>query len=205
MKNVILLSILLAAAVMTLSCEKETWNDPTKVTGVGEVVTLPLNLDAYSKIILEGVANLYITVGDQESTLLKAQQNIIEVLTWEVSSGVLTIGLKEGVKLHNHEEIRFELNTSALHELIHEGVGDVNFRGIGQDELEIDFRGVGNVYTYGLPVDDCVVLNSGTGDCKVRVNENLEVDISSIGNVYYRGNPEINCNDSGLGELINDN
>ena len=205
MKHTFLLSFLLAAATMTLSCEKEKWNDPTIIIGEGEIVTLPLNLSSYTMIILEGVADLQITLGGEESSVLKAQQNIIEVLTWEVSSEILTIGLKKGVSLHNHEEICFELNTQVLTKLTHEGVGEVHLAGPGQEDLEIDFRGIGNVYAYGLMVDACVVLNSGTGDCKVRVNEILEVDISSLGNVYYQGTPEINCSDSGPGQLINDN
>jgi len=205
MKKVILISIVLAAVSMTISCEKEEWNDLAKVTGEGDIVTRLLSLDPYSKIILEGGANLHITVGDEESTVLKAQQNIIDVLSWKVSSGTLTIGLKERITLNNHEEIRFEINTPELSHLLHQGVGDVSFEGNNQDELDIDFRGVGHVFAYGLKVDKWVVLNSGTGDCKVWVNETLEVDISSLGNVYYRGNPEITFADSGLGKLINDN
>lgn len=205
MKHTILLSFLLTAAALTLSCEKESWIDPNRVTGEGEIVTLPLQLSSYSKIVLEGVADLQITLGGEESSVLKAQQNIVEVLTWEVSSENLTIGLKKGVSLHNHEEICFELNTPRLTKLVHEGVGEVHLAGPGQEDMEIDFRGIGNVFAYGLMVDACVVLNSGTGDCKVRVNEILDVDISSLGNVYYQGTPEINCSDSGLGQLINDN
>jgi hypothetical protein len=205
MKNLFLLSLVLAAATMTLSCEKETWNDPQKVIGEGEIVTLPLHLNTFTGIVLEGVANLYITMGNEESTVLKAQQNIIDVLTWEVSAGKLTLGLKEGITLHNHEEIRFEIQAPVLNTMVHEGVGDVNFQGFLQEELHIDFRGVGNVIAYALPVEMCVVLHSGIGDCKVRANEILEVDISSIGDVYYKGNPEITFSDEGLGELINDN
>jgi hypothetical protein len=205
MKKQILISIVLTAALITAGCEKETWNDPTRVSGQGEVVTESLNLNPFSRIILEGVANLYISVGEEGLTVLKAQQNIIDVLRWSVSSGTLTIGLKDGVTLHKHEEIRFEINALVMNDIVHDGVGDMYLEGDSQDELELDFRGVGNVFAYGLPVNTCTVLNSGTGDCKVSVNELLEVDISSIGNVYYRGNPEITCNDSGMGELVNDN
>ena len=205
MKNLFVSSIVLAAISMTISCEKEDWNDNTRVSGEGEIVIQQLSLEPYSEIILDGVANLYITVGMEESTTLKAQQNIIDVLRWKVSSGTLIVGLKEGITLHNHEEIKFELNVQVLNKLIHEGVGDVRFKGTSQDELDIDFRGVGSVIAYGLTVNNCVVLNSGTGDCKVQANETLDVDIVSLGNVYYRGNPEISLSDSGLGELINDN
>jgi hypothetical protein len=205
MKHVILKSIVLTAGLLTLSCEKEDWNNSLKVSGQGEIVTQPLNLNPFTQINLEGVANLHITIGDEESALLKAQQNIIDVLTWEVSSGTLTIGLKPGVTIHNHEEIRFELKTMVMSRLVHEGVGEVNLVGTVQDALEFDFRGVGNVFAYGLPVDNVLVLNGGTGDCKVRAIDYLEVDLSSVGNVHYRGNPEISCTKSGLGELINDN
>ena len=184
MKNEILLSIVLTAALIVSGCEKEAWNDSARISGKGEVVTQTLKLDPFTRIILEGVANLYVNIGEEESTILKAQQNIMDVLSWEVSSGTLTIGLKDGITLHNHEEIRFEINTLVMDELIHEGVGDVNFEGLRQDHMDLDFRGVGNVFAYGLPVDACVILHSGTGDCKVTVNKSLDVDISSIGNVY---------------------
>ena len=77
--------------------------------------------------------------------------------------------------------------------------------GSKQNQLDIDYRGIGAVYAYGLPVDHCVVINSGMGDCKVQVIETLDVDVSSLGKVYYRGNPEITFTDAGLGDLINDN
>ena len=86
MKNEILLSIVLTAAVVTLGCEKEAWNDTTRVSGNGEIVTQPLDLDPFTRIILEGV-------------------------------------------------------------------GDVSFTGVRQNGLELDFRGVGNVFAYNLTED----------------------------------------------------
>jgi hypothetical protein len=205
MKQLILLSYVLAATLLTVSCEKENPNDPTSITGTGEIVNKPLEISSFSNIELNGVADLYISVGSEQSVILKAQQNIIDVMSWEVSAGTLSIGLKEGITIHNHKEIRFEIHLPALASLVHDGVGDVTLNGGNQPEMDIDFRGVGLVKAYGLPVDRCVVLNSGIGDCKVKVNSYLEVDISDLGNVYYKGNPEISVTDTGLGDLINDN
>jgi len=205
MKNLILLSFVLIAVSMIVSCEKEEWNYPNKITGEGEIVTQSITLNPFSRIELEGVANLYVNVGAGPSTILKAQQNIIDILTWKVASGTLTIGLKEGITLHKHEEIRFDIDMPVLTHVFHNGIGHVILMGNSQDLLAIDFRGIGDVYAYGLPVNQCEVLNSGTGDCKVKVNETLEVDISSLGKVFYRGNPEITFTDAGLGDLINDN
>ena len=204
MKKALILSIVLAAAFMTLSCEKEKWNDLT-LTGKGDIVSLSLELGSFSRIELSGVANLYLSTGDEQRTTLKAQQNIIEVLTWGVSGNTLIIGLREGVSLRQHEEIRFEIKLPELSSLLHDGVGDVHLKGESQNELDIDFRGIGKVNAYELPLDHCVVLHSGIGDCRVMVNKTLEADITSIGNIFYRGNPQINCSDSGLGDLIDDN
>ena len=88
-------SITLAAAIMTLSCEKETWND-LSVSGQGDTNTRSLELDAFSRIELHGVANLYVSSGDQQAVTLEAQKNIMEVLTWKVSGHTLSIGLKPG-------------------------------------------------------------------------------------------------------------
>lgn len=204
MKKALILSIVLTAAFMTISCEKEKWNDLT-LTGQGDLVTRSLELGSFSRIELNGVANLYLSTGDEQRVTLKAQQNIIEVLTWGVSGNTLTIGLKEGVSLRQHEEIRFEITLPELSHLLHDGVGEITLKGESQDVLGINFRGIGQVNAYDWPLDHCVVLHSGTGDCRVRVNSTLDVDIAALGNVFYRGNPQINCSDSGLGDLINDN
>lgn len=204
MKKGIILSLLLAAGFLSFSCEKETWK-AVSIKGMGEVITQSLELESFTRIRLDGVANLYISKGDAQSVVLKAQQNIMEVLTWEVSAETLLIGLKDGVTLENHEEIRFGIQLPTLTSLVHDGVGDYHLKGEVSEELEIDFSGVGNIHAYDWPVKHCLIFHSGIGDCYVNILKGLEVDLCAPGNVYYRGNPQINCTDTGLGELINDN
>jgi hypothetical protein len=205
MKNAIYFSLLLTATMLIVGCEKDSIKNLNKVYGTGEIVTKTLSLDSFSKIEHDGVANLYVSLGSPQSVTLKAQQNIIDVLTWEVSEGTLLIGTGENISIETHKEIRFEITVPELSSLLHDGVGDATLQGDLQNSLDIDFRGVGEVDAYSLPVNECLVLNSGVGDCKVMVNNYLEVDISSIGNVYYKGNPQISITDNGNGELINDN
>lgn len=205
MKKTMLFGITLAAITLLIGCEKEPLNGLNKISGSGEIITKHLELATISNVELEGVANLYVTVGNGQSVTLKAQQNIIDVLNWEVSAGILTISMDEGITIHNHEEIRIEVVVNELFDVVHDGVGDVTLNGISDHDLSIDFRGVGNIDAYDLPVENCTVYSSGLGDCKVNVSGYLEVDISSAGNVYYIGNPEISSTDTGLGDLINDN
>ena len=97
MKHSIQLSLLLAAIFTFLSCEKEDPFASQKITGKGEIVTKSLELDPFQSVVLNGVADLDITVGQEQAVTLKAQQNIIDVMTWEVLAGTLIIGLKEGI------------------------------------------------------------------------------------------------------------
>ena len=204
MKKAIILPVFLAVVCMTLSCEKDRIPE-LYLVGQGPVETKALTLAPFSGIELEGVANLYITSGEEQSVVLKAQQNMMDVLTWDVSAQVLTIALKDGVSLRNHEEIRFEIQLPALDRILHEGVGDIQLQGSPQREMDLVHRGVGNMDAYDLPLEQCVLLQAGVGDCFVKVATNLDVDITGPGNVYYRGTPQISCTESGLGSLINDN
>jgi hypothetical protein len=188
-----------------ISCEKDELDHSNTIEGTGPIVTNTLDLASFSKIELTGVANLYVSVGGEQSVVLKAQQNIIDVLNWEVDAGILAIYLDENVSILNHEEIRFEIVVNELFELLHDGVGNMNLEGSGTENFAIDHRGVGNINAYDHPMDRCSIASSAVGDCKIYVKSFLEVDISGVGDVYYRGNPEISVTDTGLGELINDN
>jgi hypothetical protein len=127
------------------------------------------------------------------------------VLSWEVTAGTLIISRDENIRFENHKEIRFDIVVEDLYSLLHKGVGDIHLEGPDRSTFEIDFRGIGHILAYDLPVNTCIVYSDGIGDCKVKVNSSLEADIQNLGNIYYRGNPEIDLNDEGMGELVNDN
>ena len=202
-RNYLLLT--LAAAFMMLGCEKEELYNSRTITGIGDQVTRSLDLDPINSITLDGVANIYVVKGTDQSVTLRAQQNIIDVMNWELRSGNLIISLDENISLRNHKEIRFEITVNELNKLSHSGVGDVYLEGATASYLEIDFRGVGDIQAYDMPVGNCDVYSDGVGDCWVMVNDYLDVDIPGLGNVYFRGNPGISFSSTGPGNLINDN
>ena len=88
-------------------------NDPgdniRNVIGTGPIVSKTLTLDEFSKIENTGVADIYVTLGSPQSVVLKAQQNIIDIMTIGVVSDELKIGLENGVSIEKAEEIRFDI------------------------------------------------------------------------------------------------
>jgi len=186
----------------------DTEDDPSnskKIIGTGPIVTETLDLQPFQKIENSGVANIYVTLGSPQSVILKAQQNIIDVLTWEVVNNTLRIGIEKNVSIERAEEIRFEIVIDKISDIGLLGVGSYELSGDFQDELSISLIGVGSVNAYDLEVGSCSISLTGVGDCRVRVRDDINVSLTGIGNVYYKGNPSITQNVTGIGNLIDDN
>ncbi|HKK42534.1 MAG TPA: DUF2807 domain-containing protein [Bacteroidales bacterium] len=199
-----LLSIALAL-LFTLSCEDEDVHNKTKIIGTGPVVSETLDLNPFTGIENTGVADFNVVAGSTQSVVLKAQQNIIDVMTWKVENGSLVVGLDKYVSIEKDADITFEITIPAISDITLTGVGDFNLSGDDQDILNIRLTGVGNVNAYGLKVKNCYVTFTGVGDCKVNVTDNLDVTITGVGYIYYKGDPDINSLITGVGLLINDN
>jgi len=195
--------VLVVFFLITAGCEDGQNN--IKVIGMGPIVTKNLDLSSFNKIEHTGVANFYITIGSPQSVVLKAQQNIIDVMTYEVVNQSLKVGHEKNVSIENHEEIRFEITMPAINNIELTGVGDFVLSGDDQGELTITLTGVGNIRAYEMKVDTCNITFTGVGGCEVYVTNELNVTISGVGKVYYKGSPTINLTITGLGQLINAN
>lgn len=189
--------------MFTTGCEDDEPNN--KIVGMGPVVTKNLDFSSFNKIENIGVANFYITIGSPQEVVLKAQQNIIDVMTYEVINQTLKVGLKENVSLENHEEIRFDITIPAINQIELVGVGDFTLSGADQDDLSILLTGVGHVNAFEMKVSTCVISSAGVGNCEVWILNNLDVTITGVGNIYYKGNPTITSSITGMGQLIDAN
>ncbi|KPL17224.1 MAG: hypothetical protein AMS23_09615 [Bacteroides sp. SM1_62] len=180
-------------------------NNQRRVVGTGPIVSKTLTLDEFSKIENTGVANIYVTLGNPQSVVLKAQQNIIDVMTIGVLNDVLQIGVEKNVSIENAEEIRFDITIPEISSVTLTGVGDYILSGDYQEELTIILTGVGNVRAFDLEVGTCTITSTGIGNCEVHVKNTLVVTITGVGSVYYRGHPGITQSVTGLGSLVDAN
>ena len=122
-------------SLIIAGCEdtSETNNDRT-IVGEGPIVTKTLDFASFNKIDNSGVANFYITIGTPQSVVLKAQQNIIDVMTYEVAGQTLKVRQEENVSIENHEEIRFDITLPSITGIELSGVGDFLLSGDDQDD-----------------------------------------------------------------------
>ncbi len=201
-----LYSMVLVVLILVLQgCEDDVMHRTIKVIGTGPVITKNLDLSSFNKIENTGIADFYVTVGSPQSVVLKAQENIMDVMSWEIVNQSLKVRLDKDVSIENYKEIRFDITVPEIKDISLVGVGDFEFSGDSQDELSINLTGVGNIRAYDMKVNSCNITLTGVGDCHVYVIDQLNATITGVGSVYYKGNPNISSVITGVGKLVDAN
>lgn len=203
-----ILLILIAFIFNNLGCDSDnnlTGSNKIQVVGTGPVDSMTVSLPTFHSIINTATFDINVTKGIPQSVVLRAQQNILNVMTYTVVNGVLTLGFQDNVNVTTSEEVSANITVAEINRTAIIGAGNFVLSGAQQNKLDIDITGAGNVEAYNLAVDTCNIVITGVGNSKVRVNNLLNVTITGVGNVYYKGNPTIISTITGTGRVINDN
>lgn len=134
----------------------------TSITGTGPSVTVARQLGEVRSVDLEMNANVYLVKGDKSGIVIKAQQNIIDVLSTTVNDGVLEIKSKESISVT--EPIQIWVTMQGLEEVELSGSGSIQSdTDFSQEDVEIDLSGSGNI-SLKLSVEKLDAELSGSGD-----------------------------------------
>jgi hypothetical protein len=165
---------------------------------------MEVNLSAFEGVNVTGSCNVDIQIGEPQSVEFYAQSEVLDVMTYEVNDGILEIGFKHGYSVNTDEEVKAEITIPSVRFIGITGACDYELSGALQEVLDINITGVGNVDAYDMPVNQCNIRISGTGNCQVHVNDHLDVVVSGVGNIWYRGNPTVDTEISGVGNVVPD-
>ena len=111
----------------------------------------------------------------------------------EIDSLELNVDGSGDLKLDLGNEMSF-INT------VVNGSADFDITGVAE-EHSISITGSGDMDSFGLRTKKTDITISGSGDCKVTVEDELIVKISGSGDVCYKGTPAIDQSISGSGEV----
>ena len=204
MKSYRVILFLISLILAVSSCELET-NTQITVTGTGDVVSKTVDVSPFSKFRIDGTADVFISIGDVQSVALKAQQEILDVMTFVVSSDKLTVSQQQNVNIVTDKGIQVDITVPNIEIIEINGAAHIELEGEKRDNLSIVINGTGYIEAYAMPVDNCSITVSGIGTCKVWVNNSLDVKISGVGYIYHKGDPSVSTSISGVGEVIDDN
>ena len=166
------------------------------------------------------MGDVEVVIGDEESIVIEAEDNLIPFITTDVTDGVLTIGFTDDISLDLTRSVHFKVTVSRLELAEISGAGTLTIEDPGNDRIELSVPGAGTISVSGavdrltasisgtgtvdaarLAADDVIVQVSGAGDATVWAVDSLAVTLSGVGNVSYWGDPQVQQTITGVGGL----
>ncbi len=195
------------------------------ITGSGQVTSETRDVAGIERVTLAGMGEVVIQEGASETLTIEAEDNILPLITSEVTDGTLrldfdratwrdTIRLTEPVRyvLTVRELDGLELSgsgsmsSSSLHadHLIIQltGEGDVTVENMESGALDVRLEGAGNVNVAGLVVDQVVAIE-GTGQYQAGEldSETARVTIGGSGDAVVWARRDLSVNITGSGTV----
>jgi hypothetical protein len=162
----------------------------------------------FKSVELAGSNNVVIHVGGKQSVVVKADDNLLDVVTTEVHSGTLVIANTPG-SFSTSTPMSVEVVVPTLDALTLAGSGNLVVDGIDAQSLAVALPGSGTLSGSGTAARlDATVGGSGTiqftgvvarnvhavvsgsGSIFVTATESLDGSVSGSGAILYAGNPQ---------------
>jgi hypothetical protein len=174
----------------------------------------------FTGVELGGSNNVVIRVGEEQSVVVKADDNLVDRVTTEVQSGTLVIANTPG-SFSTKSPMSVEVSVPTLDTLQLTGSGNIVVDGIQTESLTVDLPGSGTLTGSGtathlevtvggsgtvqftrLVADDVRAVVSGSGSIFVTATESLDGSVSGSGAILYTGNPpDVTRNVTGTGAI----
>ncbi len=156
------------------------------VAGSGTVVEEERKISNINELILRGTGEVEIIQGSVPSLTIEAEDNLLQYILTEESSGRLTISTKSGVGFSNTRPIRYTLTVKDINAISVSGAASISSEKLETSDLKITLAGFGNVDFGALQADELTLNISGSGNINAagEVN-NLVIKISGAGS--YNG------------------
>jgi len=194
----------------------------TRIQGSGKLASEIREVSRFNKVVLSGLGDLEIKVGDTESLIVEADDNVINHIESYVSGSTLHIGFERFFNIIPSGGISYTLTVKDLNSIEVSGYGDVYVASLNTDSLDVEVSGGGRIVINDLTAGSLIVNLSGAGDFDLsgivdRQKVNLsgagsynasdlqsseaEIDISGAGSAQMWVTTALDVNLSGVGSL----
>jgi hypothetical protein len=159
------------------------------VRGSGEVITVQREVSDFDRVALNGVGTLYISVGEEESLKVEAEDNLLPYIETLVHGQTLSIGFRDqGLRtaFQPTEPIHYYLTVKDLAALELSGAGNIEVDEIATSELHIKTSGAGNIEIEKLTAKVLNMDVSGAGNCHIYEGQVADQNLRISGAGGYR-------------------
>jgi hypothetical protein len=188
------------------------------VQGSGKREVQKREVQPFTSITTEGVFNIQVVCQKPQSLAVEADDNILPLVSTEVTNNVLRIKNVKGYSAT--EPVAITIAIPSIDGLSVSGAGKIDITGLKNEKFEIDSNGApqikvsgitkvidintngaAKIDTHNLHASKGVVDSKGVSKIDVDVTEQLDVTISGPSTVTYEGDPTINKTIHGPGKL----
>ena len=153
--------------------------------GSGKMIADTRPVSNFDKLSLNGIGDLILTQGDQESLRIEAEDNILGQIETRVQDGTLMISLKDPnweETIRPTQRVVYYLSVKNVHQLELTGVGSINIGQLKTDQLDILSSGVEGIDIGNLQAQTLKVALTGEGQCNLAGTvASQEVELSGTG------------------------
>ncbi len=205
-RNLVVICLLLASGVLLVACERDGLR--TEVQGSGTVVAETREVSGFDRIAVAGQGVVHVEITGTETLEVEAEDNILEVLTIEVSGGELRLGVAPMTNIVPTRDITYRITAADISEVAVSGSAVVDVAVLDVDRLEVEISGSGSVTPSGTADGLDVNISgsgrylgerfetrtasigvSGSGQATVLVTDELLASVSGSGSIQYLGDP----------------
>ena len=157
------------------------WGDA--VLGSGDVERQDRPIDGVRVVVVENQGDLFIAIGEQESLIIEAENNLLELLEAEVRGGTLHLRTRGGLRIRPTEPIHYYLTVPALESLRVLSAGSIEAPSLRADHFEVRVSSSGNIHIEELVADFLEIKINSSGSLTIdsgRVDEQ-ELTLNSSG------------------------
>lgn len=211
MKNYLISLISVLILCTAFSCEKNNpedenenndSNNKVKIIGKGELIDKNIETGSFSELENIGYADISIKKAAVQKITFRAQANILDIMTSEISGNKLKTGIKENYNIETSKGIFINIETpNAIDDFTITGVGNIYLDFEKQTRLDISIIGTGDFNAPNTEIEECEIKIIGTGNCNVFVTKTLDVSIMGVGSVSYKGDAEVSKSIMGVGSV----
>jgi hypothetical protein len=170
--------------------------------GSGVAATQARDVAPFSSVELAGSNNVVIRVGEKQSVVVKADDNLLNRVTTHVKSGGLVIGNTPG-SLEAKSPMSVEVNVPALNALALTGSGNIMVSGIKAQRLTVTLPGSGNLFGSGTATSlDIIVSGSGNARFTQLVANNVHAVVSGSGIIFVTATKSLDASVPGSGTIM---
>ena len=207
---VAILAFLIGGLAVALVYQSDVFGGSSNSTneGFGVAATQSREVAAFNSVELAGSNNLVVHVGEKQSVVVRADDNLLDRVTTEVQSGKLVVANTPG-SFTTKSPMSVEVNVPTLDALMLTGSGNIVVNNIEADSLKVILPGSGTLAGNGtatrldvtvsgsgtvqfprLVANDVRARVSGSGTILVAVTKSLDASVSGSGAILYAGNPQ---------------